>query len=214
MLKSHYLLMKIAKIFFDISSSITRACDIWVHWASYQLNQFKMCAAKWGHKFCHSIRKRTHKCLIPQKDLSCSRFTAASDGPIYFALSTVPDRRDTWYYFRISPVGREYYYYWFSTLELSSSIENALKVNILHNERYGVTSNCPIQPKVAMHGMSSQVVKTCWISHSHTLSLFNLSFTHSQNTLQLLFSCLLKSHFLKLTLSHSLTLPLSHSFTL
>ena len=32
-------------------------------------------------------------------DRSCVRFTAASDGPIYFALSAVPKRNETWYYY-------------------------------------------------------------------------------------------------------------------
>ena len=35
---------------------------------------------------------------------SCVRFTAASAGPIYFALSQVPSVLDTWYYLRIAKV--------------------------------------------------------------------------------------------------------------
>ena len=37
-------------------------------------------------------------------DQSCVRFTAASAGPIYFALSQVPSLPDTWYYLRIAKV--------------------------------------------------------------------------------------------------------------
>ena len=36
---------------------------------------------------------------------SCIRFTAASAGPIYFALSAIPSLPDTWYYLRIARVG-------------------------------------------------------------------------------------------------------------
>ena len=37
-------------------------------------------------------------------DQSCVRFTAASAGPVYFALSAVPSDLKTWYYIRISQV--------------------------------------------------------------------------------------------------------------
>ena len=37
-------------------------------------------------------------------DKSCIKFIAASDGPIYFGLSSVPDKLSTWYYFRITSV--------------------------------------------------------------------------------------------------------------
>lgn len=37
-------------------------------------------------------------------DQSCIRFTAASAGPIYFALSAVPSLPETWYYLRIARV--------------------------------------------------------------------------------------------------------------
>ena len=37
-------------------------------------------------------------------DDSCVRFTAASSGPIYFVLSAIPAKFDTWYYFRITYV--------------------------------------------------------------------------------------------------------------
>ena len=40
---------------------------------------------------------------------SCIRFTAASAGPIYFALSAVPSFPDTWYYLRIARVGAYLY---------------------------------------------------------------------------------------------------------
>ena len=52
-------------------------------------------------------------------DQSCVRFTVASDGPVYFALSAVPSNPETWYYTRISEVGRaslsypNYLIYWF-----------------------------------------------------------------------------------------------------
>lgn len=39
-------------------------------------------------------------------DNSCIRFTAASAGPIYFALSAVPSLSKTWYYLRIAKVRR------------------------------------------------------------------------------------------------------------
>ena len=37
-------------------------------------------------------------------DDSCVRFTAASSGPIYFVLSAIPAKFETWYYFRITYV--------------------------------------------------------------------------------------------------------------
>ena len=47
-----------------------------------------------------------------QSDQSCIRFTAASGGPIYFALSSVPSNTDTWYYLRISKVDWSYQTFW------------------------------------------------------------------------------------------------------
>ena len=41
---------------------------------------------------------------IIMSDKSCIKFIAASDGPIYFGLSSVPDKLSTWYYFRITSV--------------------------------------------------------------------------------------------------------------
>lgn len=50
---------------------------------------------------CHVKWSNLHMLI---GDNSCVRFTAASSGPIYFVLSAIPSRFDTWYYFRITQV--------------------------------------------------------------------------------------------------------------
>ena len=55
---------------------------------------------------------------------------------------------------------------------------------------------------------------TLTLSHSHSFSFshsFNLSFTHSRHTEQLLFSCLCSK--VTLSLTHSLTISIFHSHT-
>ena len=49
-----------------------------------------------------NIKWRNRQQLMSDK--SCVRFTAASEGPIYFALSQVPSLLETWYYLRIARV--------------------------------------------------------------------------------------------------------------
>jgi hypothetical protein len=54
--------------------------------------EFLPCNVKWSNM--HML----------MEDRSCVRFTAASAGPIYFALSAIPAKLKTWYYFRITKV--------------------------------------------------------------------------------------------------------------
>ena len=54
--------------------------------------EFLPCNMEWSN----------HQMLM--SDESCVRFTASSTGPIYFGLSSVPDKLSTWYYFRITSV--------------------------------------------------------------------------------------------------------------
>ena len=58
-----------------------------------------------------SVQQNYHSCNIkwsnshmfnPSKDNGCIRFTAASEGPIYFSAAAVPARPDSWYSVRIS----------------------------------------------------------------------------------------------------------------
>ena len=49
-----------------------------------------------------SIQWTNSHMLNPSKDNGCIRFTAASEGPIYFSAAAIPARPDTWYSVRIS----------------------------------------------------------------------------------------------------------------
>ena len=59
---------------------------------SLQNKEFLPCNMEWSNT------------QMLMSDNSCVRFTAASEGPIYFGLSAVPDKFSTWYYFRIATV--------------------------------------------------------------------------------------------------------------
>ena len=52
--------------------------------------EFLPCFMEWSN----------HQMIMSDK--ACIRFTASSNGPIYFGLSAVPDKISTWYYFRIT----------------------------------------------------------------------------------------------------------------
>ena len=59
---------------------------------SLDKRRLQSCNIKWSNS----------QMFNPSKENGCIRFTAASEGPIYFSASAVPARRESWYNVRIS----------------------------------------------------------------------------------------------------------------